>query len=163
HRLSDLRQSGQKVQGELERLLERREQMGVQLHELAEEALRLDEETRATADRLGAIVGERESGRQALAGASRLAEERARTANTPARATARACAPCSTRSARRRWRASWERWRISSRCRPAWSARSRRSLASASSGWWSNGSSTRARRSGTSGRIRWEPPRFFRS
>src|SRR5205814_3330357 len=44
HRLSDLRQSGQKVQGELERLLERREQMGVQLRELAEEALRLDEE-----------------------------------------------------------------------------------------------------------------------
>src|SRR5438132_1136657 len=80
-RLSDLRQSGQKVQGELERLLERREQMGVQLHELAEEALRLDEETRATADRLGAIVGEREAGRQALAGASRLAEERARTAD----------------------------------------------------------------------------------
>src|SRR6266481_9066178 len=33
HRLSDLRQSGQKVQGELERLLERREQMGVQLRE----------------------------------------------------------------------------------------------------------------------------------
>src|SRR2546426_10464581 len=61
HRLSDLRQSGQKVQGELERLLERRGQMGVQLRELAEEALRLDEETRATADRLGAIVGERRS------------------------------------------------------------------------------------------------------
>src|SRR5207244_10682149 len=81
HRLSDLRQSGQKVQGELERLLERREQMGVQLRELAEEALRLDEETRATADRLGAIVGEREAGRQALAEASRLAEERARMAD----------------------------------------------------------------------------------
>src|SRR5712692_986615 len=32
HRLADLRQSVQKVQGELERLLERREQMGVQLH-----------------------------------------------------------------------------------------------------------------------------------
>src|SRR2546430_110682 len=78
HRLSDLRQSGQKVQGELERLLERREQMGVQLRELAEEALRLDEETRATADRLGAIVGEREAGRQALAEASRLTEGRAR-------------------------------------------------------------------------------------
>src|SRR5438034_2834511 len=80
HRLSDLRQSGQKVQGELERLLERREQMGVQLRELAEEALRLDEETRATAARLGAIVGEREAGRQALAEASRLTEERARAA-----------------------------------------------------------------------------------
>src|SRR5438874_2289142 len=32
HRLADLRQSVQKVQGELERLLERREQMGGQLH-----------------------------------------------------------------------------------------------------------------------------------
>src|SRR5437773_2465283 len=89
HRLSDLRQSGQKVQGELERLLERREQMGVQLRELAEEALRLDEETRATAARLGAIVGEREAGRQALAEASRLTEERARTADALAAALER--------------------------------------------------------------------------
>src|SRR3989449_652090 len=89
HRLSDLRQSGQKVQGELERLLERREQMGVQLRELAEEALRLDEETRATADRLGAIVGEREAGRQALAEASRLTVERARTADALAAALER--------------------------------------------------------------------------
>src|SRR2546426_556116 len=89
HRLSDLRQSGQKVQGERERLLERREQMGVQLRELAEEALRLDEETRATADRLGAIVGEREAGRQALAEASRLTEERARTADALAAALER--------------------------------------------------------------------------
>ena len=38
HRLADLRQSVQKIQGELERLLERREQMGVQLQELGEEA-----------------------------------------------------------------------------------------------------------------------------
>src|SRR5256885_5649972 len=83
HRPSDLRHSGQNVQGELERLLERREQMGVQLRELAEEALRLDEETRATADRLGAIVGEREAGRQALAGASRPTQERGRTADPP--------------------------------------------------------------------------------
>src|SRR2546425_5394838 len=89
HRLSDLRQSGQKVQGELERLLERREQMGVQLRELAEEALRLDEETRTTTDRLGAIVGEREAGRQALAEASRLTEERARTADALAAALER--------------------------------------------------------------------------
>src|SRR5947208_2448260 len=89
HRLSDLRQSGQKVQGELERLLERREQMGVQLRELAEEALRLDEETRATAARLGAIVGEREAGRQALAEASRLTEERVRTADALAAALER--------------------------------------------------------------------------
>src|SRR5256886_157517 len=88
HRLSDLRQSGQKVQGELERLLERREQMGVQLRELAEEALRLDEETRATADRLGALVGEREAGRQALAGAARLPAERGRAGGEGARAQA---------------------------------------------------------------------------
>src|SRR5213083_2702269 len=54
HSLSDLRQSVQKVQGELERLLERREQMGVQLAELGEETLRLDAEIRATSDRLGA-------------------------------------------------------------------------------------------------------------
>src|SRR5438094_2097189 len=81
HRLSDLRQSVQKVQGELERLLERREQMGLQLRELGEEAVRLDEEIRATADRLAAIVGEREAGRQALADASRLAAEGARTAD----------------------------------------------------------------------------------
>ena len=38
HRLSDLRQAVQKVQGELERLLERREQMGVQAREMAEMA-----------------------------------------------------------------------------------------------------------------------------
>src|ERR671930_353926 len=69
--------------------LERREQMGVQLRELGEETVRLDEETRATADRLGAIVGEREAGRQALGEASRLAEERARTADTLAEALAR--------------------------------------------------------------------------
>src|SRR3989441_1217501 len=69
--------------------LERREQMGVQLRELAEEALRLDEETRTTTDRLGAIVGEREAGRQALAEASRLTEERARTADALAAALER--------------------------------------------------------------------------
>src|SRR3989441_620684 len=46
HKLGDLRQSVQKIQGELERLLERREQMGVQLQELGEESVRLDEEVR---------------------------------------------------------------------------------------------------------------------
>ena len=50
HRLSDLRQSVQKVQGELERLLERREQMGVQLRELGEEAARVEEEVRVTSE-----------------------------------------------------------------------------------------------------------------
>ena len=57
HRLSDLRQSVQKVQGELERLLERREQMGVQLRELADEAVRLDEELRVIAERREAQIG----------------------------------------------------------------------------------------------------------
>src|SRR3989454_154363 len=86
HSLSDLRQSVQKVQGELERLLERREQMGVQLQELREEALRLDEEIGTASERLGAIVGERETARQSLTEASRLAEERARTADALAAA-----------------------------------------------------------------------------
>src|SRR2546425_1163542 len=92
HRLSDLRQSGQKVQGELEQPLELALYLLTRLaevRELAEEALRLDEETRATADRLGAIVGEREAGRQALAEASRLTEERARTADAIAAALER--------------------------------------------------------------------------
>src|SRR5881409_4462317 len=89
HSLSDLRQSVQKVQGELERLLERREQMGVQLRELREEALRLDEEIRTASERLGAIVGERETARQSLTEASRLAEERARTADALAAALER--------------------------------------------------------------------------
>ncbi|TMQ15804.1 MAG: chromosome segregation protein SMC, partial [Candidatus Rokuibacteriota bacterium] len=76
HRLGDLRQSVQKIQGELERLLERREQMGVQLQELSNEALRLDEEVRATTERLAAIVGERASAREALAEAERVGGER---------------------------------------------------------------------------------------
>src|SRR5437667_23531 len=89
HSLSDLRQSVQKVQGELERLLERREQMGVQLQELREEALRLNEEIGTASERLGAIVGERETARQSLTEASRLAEERARTADALAAALER--------------------------------------------------------------------------
>src|SRR5882724_3900909 len=44
YRLGDLRQSVQKFQGEVERLLERREQMGAQIRELTEEELRLGEE-----------------------------------------------------------------------------------------------------------------------
>src|SRR5207247_3098285 len=89
HRLADLRQSVQKVQGELERLLERREQMGVQLQERREEALRLNEEIGTASERLGAIVGERETARQSLTEASRLAEERARTADALAAALER--------------------------------------------------------------------------
>jgi chromosome segregation protein len=76
HRLGDLRQSVQKIQGELERLLERREQMGLQLHELGEEAARLDEEVRVATERLDAIVGERETALAASAEAERLGTER---------------------------------------------------------------------------------------
>jgi chromosome segregation protein len=77
HVLSDLRQRVQKVQGELERLLERREQMGVQIRELGDESIRLEEDIRVSTERLDAIVGERENGRIALVEAERLAAERA--------------------------------------------------------------------------------------
>ena len=76
HRLGDLRQSVQKIQGELERLLERREQMGVQLQELGEEARRLEDEIFIATERLGTIVGERETARAALAEAERIGSER---------------------------------------------------------------------------------------
>ena len=80
HALSDLRQRVQKVQGEVERLLERREQMGVQIRELGEEAIRLEEDLRVSTERLTAIVSEREHGRLALVEAERLASERAQVA-----------------------------------------------------------------------------------
>jgi chromosome segregation protein len=70
HRLSDLRQSVQKIQGEVERLLERREQLGVQRRELFEEDRRLEEDLRATAERLETIGRER----AALTEAAREAE-----------------------------------------------------------------------------------------
>ncbi|HEY7520729.1 MAG TPA: chromosome segregation protein SMC [Methylomirabilota bacterium] len=81
HALSDLRQRVQKVQGELERLLERREQMGVQIRELGDEAIRLEEDVRVSTERLAAIAGEREQGRLALIEAERLASERAQVAH----------------------------------------------------------------------------------
>src|SRR5438034_10570651 len=74
--LSDLRQRVQKVQGELERLLERREQMGVQVRELGEESVRLEEEIRGCGERLAGIASEREGARAALAEAERLTLER---------------------------------------------------------------------------------------
>jgi chromosome segregation protein len=77
HALSDLRQRVQKVQGELERLLERREQMGVQVRELGEESVRLHEEIRAAGERLDTIVRERQTARTALTEAERMAAERA--------------------------------------------------------------------------------------
>ena len=80
HRLSDLRQAVSKVQGELERLLERREQMGVQIRELNDESVRLDEEVRTTTERQASIVGERETVRLALRDAEQVAAERSRAA-----------------------------------------------------------------------------------
>jgi chromosome segregation protein len=59
HRLADLRQSVQKIQGEVERLLERREQIGLQLRDLSEEDVRLQEETRLCVERRQALVDER--------------------------------------------------------------------------------------------------------
>ena len=82
HRLGDLRQSVQKIQGELERLLERREQMGVQLQEVGEEAARLDEEMRLAAERLETIVAERATALAALAEAERLRGEQSTVVET---------------------------------------------------------------------------------
>jgi chromosome segregation protein len=76
HRVADLRQAVQKVQGDLERLLERREQLGVQIRELTEEAARLEEDVRAGAARASTLVEEREAARLALAGAEVRAAER---------------------------------------------------------------------------------------
>src|SRR2546425_585779 len=80
HRLSDLRQSVSKVQGELERLLERREQMGVQIRELGEETVRLDEEIGTIRERQSSIVGERDSAHVALRDAEQRVAERRQTA-----------------------------------------------------------------------------------
>src|SRR6185436_8410426 len=74
HRLGELRQSLQKVQGELERLLERREQMGLQIREMNEEGVRLAEDLRLGAERLATVGGEREQRRGAL-GEARAAVE----------------------------------------------------------------------------------------
>ena len=59
YRLSDLRQSVQKIQGEAERLLERREQMGLQIQDLVAEERRLEEEIRGLAERRIALATER--------------------------------------------------------------------------------------------------------
>jgi chromosome segregation protein len=60
YRLGDLRQSVQKIQGEAERLLERREQMGVQIRDLMEEDARLAEEAQGLGERQAALSAERE-------------------------------------------------------------------------------------------------------
>src|SRR5437870_3214825 len=73
HRLGDLRQSVQKIQGEVERLLERREQMGIQIRELEEEEQRLAGEIRLAEERSVAVASER----SAAAGAPGEAHARA--------------------------------------------------------------------------------------
>ncbi|MEX2220915.1 MAG: chromosome segregation protein SMC [Candidatus Rokuibacteriota bacterium] len=60
YRLSDLRQSVQKIQGEAERLLERREQMGLQIQDLLAEETRLEEEIRGLGERRVTLAAERE-------------------------------------------------------------------------------------------------------
>src|SRR5262245_17178402 len=60
YRLGDLRQSVQKIQGEAERLLERREQMGLQIQDLLAEETRLDEEIRGLGERRVALAAERD-------------------------------------------------------------------------------------------------------
>ena len=60
YRLGDLRQSVQKIQGDAERLLERREQMGLQIQDLLAEEARLEEEIQGLAERRIALAAERE-------------------------------------------------------------------------------------------------------
>jgi len=60
YRLGDLRQSVQKIQGDAERLLERREQMGLQIRDLVAEEMRLEEEIRALGERRVVLAAERE-------------------------------------------------------------------------------------------------------
>ena len=60
YRLGDLRQSVQKIQGEAERLLERREQMGLQIQDLIAEETRLETEIRGLGERRVALAAERE-------------------------------------------------------------------------------------------------------
>jgi chromosome segregation protein len=68
-RLADLRQAVQKVQSEAERLLERREQMGVQIGDADEEERRLVAEVQAVGERRLALGSEREEKLRALADA----------------------------------------------------------------------------------------------
>ena len=67
HRLGDLRQGVQKIQGQVERLLERREQLELQLRELGEEDVRLQEDGRLIAERRAGLVTEQETTAHSLA------------------------------------------------------------------------------------------------
>ncbi|HWP73106.1 MAG TPA: chromosome segregation protein SMC [Methylomirabilota bacterium] len=66
YRLGDLRQSVQKIQGEAERLLERREQMGLQIQDLLAEETRLEEEIRGLAERRVTLSAEQDDKSRAL-------------------------------------------------------------------------------------------------
>ena len=72
YRLGDLRQSVQKIHGEAEKLLERREQMGVQIRDLSDEDARLAEEIRGLGERRVALGAEREGTLSALSEAREL-------------------------------------------------------------------------------------------
>jgi chromosome segregation protein len=61
YRLSDLRQGLQKARSEFARVLERRDQIGVQLHELGQEDVRLAEDVRLTEARIEAVAAERQA------------------------------------------------------------------------------------------------------
>lgn len=76
HRLSDLRQAVQKIQGEVERLLERREQLGLQIRELAEEDVRLQEEIRLIAERRAGLAADRDSAARLLTESLELHRQR---------------------------------------------------------------------------------------
>ncbi|HEY7652198.1 MAG TPA: chromosome segregation protein SMC [Methylomirabilota bacterium] len=71
YRLGDLRQSVQKIQGEAERLLERREQMGLQIQDLIAEETRLEEEIRGLGERRVALAAERDEKSRGLEEARR--------------------------------------------------------------------------------------------
>ncbi len=71
YRLGDLRQSVQKIQGEAERLLERREQMGLQIQDLIAEETRLQTEIRGLGERRMALAAERDEKARGLDDARR--------------------------------------------------------------------------------------------
>jgi chromosome segregation protein len=99
-RLADLRQAVQKIQNEAERLLERREQMGVQIADLDEEERRLVADIRTLGERRVGLESERAEKLRAL-GAAR--ESQAREGAHQESLTARLTA-CRERLAERRAR-----------------------------------------------------------
>ncbi len=76
--LTGVRQRVQAAQGEVERLLERRAQMGIQLNELSAEDVRLTEEQRRLQERVATAHADREAKVVSLAEAETLAAARVR-------------------------------------------------------------------------------------